>query len=55
MLEKMDPKARQGLIDASALKRVASPSEIAQTILFLAGAQSSFMTGQVMCVDGGML
>jgi len=36
-----------------ALKRVASPLEIAQVILFLTGNESAFMTGAAIAVDGG--
>jgi NAD(P)-dependent dehydrogenase (short-subunit alcohol dehydrogenase family) len=32
---------------------IASPQEIADTILFLASKQSGFITGQSICVDGG--
>jgi NAD(P)-dependent dehydrogenase (short-subunit alcohol dehydrogenase family) len=41
--------------DASpyALKRIADPLEIAQAILFLTGAESSFVTGAALAVDGG--
>jgi len=34
--------------------RVATPREIADAVLFLASAESSFMTGSEMVVDGGM-
>jgi 3-oxoacyl-[acyl-carrier protein] reductase len=35
------------------LKRVATPQDITGPILFLASDWSQFMTGQVLCVDGG--
>jgi NAD(P)-dependent dehydrogenase (short-subunit alcohol dehydrogenase family) len=37
------------------LARRAEPSELANAILFLASPQSSFITGQVLAVDGGFL
>jgi meso-butanediol dehydrogenase / (S,S)-butanediol dehydrogenase / diacetyl reductase len=37
----------------SPLKRVAAPAEIASICLFLAGEDSSFMTGAVLVADGG--
>jgi NAD(P)-dependent dehydrogenase (short-subunit alcohol dehydrogenase family) len=36
------------------LGRHASPEEIARTVLFLAGHESSFVTGATLSVDGGM-
>ena len=36
-----------------ALKRVAAPEEIAQSILFLTSDESSFVTGAALAVDGG--
>lgn len=36
-----------------ALDRIASPLEIAQTILFLTSGESSFVTGAALAVDGG--
>jgi NAD(P)-dependent dehydrogenase (short-subunit alcohol dehydrogenase family) len=36
-----------------ALKRLADPVEIAQAILFLTSAESSYVTGAILAVDGG--
>jgi 3-oxoacyl-[acyl-carrier protein] reductase len=37
------------------MRRFGSPQEIASTVSFLAGPDSSYITGQVICVDGGMV
>lgn len=37
-----------------ALKRMATPQEIAQAVLFLASSASSFVTGTAFLVDGGV-
>jgi 3-oxoacyl-[acyl-carrier protein] reductase len=37
------------------LKRFGTPQEIAAVVSFLAGEDASYMTGQVLCVDGGMV
>jgi NAD(P)-dependent dehydrogenase (short-subunit alcohol dehydrogenase family) len=39
--------------DRYAMKRIADPLEIAQAILFLTSAESSFVTGAALAVDGG--
>ncbi len=47
-------EAVEWLIDASPLKRVGQPEDIASVALFLATEDSSFITGQVIRVDGGV-
>ena len=37
------------------LKRVGAPEDIAAAVAFLASAEASYITGQVLCVDGGIV
>lgn len=46
-------EAQSFIAGLHALKRVSSPEEIAEAVLFLASGQASFMTGAALVVDGG--
>ena len=48
------PEARAFVESLHALKRLATPEEIARTVLYLASDASSFTTGTAMLVDGGV-
>ena len=48
-----EPELRTALIGRTPLGRVGEASEAAETALFLASERASFITGQIMVVDGG--
>jgi 3-oxoacyl-[acyl-carrier protein] reductase len=54
MTEKLDEKARQILLGHIPAKRLGQPEDVANAALFLASDLSSYVTGEVLRVDGGM-
>lgn len=55
MTAKLDEKTVQGWRESIPLKRGGQTTDVANTCLFLASDLSSYITGQVINVDGGML
>jgi 3-oxoacyl-[acyl-carrier protein] reductase len=51
----LDEKTVQGWRDAIPLKRGGTPEDVADAVVFLASSMSSYITGQVLNVDGGLL
>ena len=50
-----DPEALRSLMEARhPMKRLGTPDEVASGVLYLASDESSFVTGSVLSVDGGM-
>ena len=47
-------RLRQGMIDATALRRIGQPEEVASAIAFLASDDASYVTGQTIGVSGGL-
>lgn len=45
----------KSLSDSTPLLRIGTPEEVAEAIYFLASEKSSFITGQILTVDGGFL
>lgn len=54
MTAAMPEKAKDSMKAAIPLGEMGRPEDIAATVAFLAGEDSRYITGQVICVDGGM-
>ena len=55
MTEVLDPKTVQSWRDAIPMKRGGQPEEVANCCVFLASDMSSYISGQVIHVDGALL
>lgn len=54
MTRAMPEKTREAAVAIIPLGRMGSADDIARTVVFLAGSGGDYITGQVLCVDGGM-
>jgi 3-oxoacyl-[acyl-carrier protein] reductase len=55
MTDKLPEKARESLLGVIPLGRLGQPADVARVVRFLAEDDSSYLTGQVINVDGGMV
>jgi NAD(P)-dependent dehydrogenase (short-subunit alcohol dehydrogenase family) len=53
LLKKLSPEQKNALIKLHPQGRCGRPEEVARAVLFLAGAQASFIHGAALLVDGG--
>jgi 3-oxoacyl-[acyl-carrier protein] reductase len=51
----LSDEIQKQIIGRIPLGRVGEPIEIASSVAFLASAEARYITGQVLCVDGGMV
>lgn len=54
MTEQLSEKIKEATLANIPLKRYGNPVEVAKTVGFLASDAAAYITGQVICVDGGM-
>lgn len=55
MTEKLDEETKAYFKEQIALKRFGKPEDIAQAVCFIASDRASYMTGQTLVIDGGMV
>lgn len=55
MTSALSEEIQKGIQDKIPLKRVGTPDEIAAAVAFLASAEAGYITGQTLCVDGGIV
>ncbi len=55
MTEALSEEAQDAFLRNIPLGRPGSPEDVARAVAFLAGSGADYITGQVICVDGGMV
>ena len=54
MTDVLSDGVKDSIMEKIPMKHFGDPEDIAQTALFLASEHAKYITGQVICVDGGM-
>jgi len=55
MTDALSESVREKMLEAIPVKRFGKPRDVAKVVLFLVSEASSYMTGQVLTVSGGMV
>lgn len=53
LIRSLEPRVQKVLLDAQPTPRIGTPRDIANATLFLVSEEASYITGQVLFVDGG--
>jgi len=55
MTDKLPEDIKKKMLEAIPLAKLGTPDDVANVCLFLASAESSYITGQTITIDGGMV
>ena len=55
MVEGMTAEAKQNVLDRIPMGRFGAGLDVAKTVVFLSGSGASYITGQVITIDGGLI
>ena len=54
MTEGLPPQVKEGVLQLMAVKRLGAPEDIAAAVAYVTSDEAGFLTGQTICVDGGL-
>lgn len=55
MIASLKPELVDSIVRSSSLRRIGTPEEVAESVAFLASDRASYITGQCLIVDGGIV